>query len=256
MSDFSPFNQHGQIDHSTITPEVLSSLSPEQGEALALLVDADLAVQAAEQQVVDVRKKVLDLSADHDAKLAAFHAASPVVNQATLIAETTRIQNGWQSPTPTIADLTKTHSELQAKARVSDAAIKKGNGDPTAHKALMADLAGARARMDAEAKRLTAKQAYDEANEALAVARAEQIKIIADVRPARAAFSEALVKWQSFTRKLTQLDLARDAARRSAEAALAEAAANPETGPKVWPLERALSAKKEVSRSTRRNFAR
>lgn len=256
MSDFSPFDQHGKIDHNTITPEVLASLSPEQGEALALLVDADIHVQACEQAVVDIRKRVLDLSADHDARLAEFQKASPVINQAVLIAETTRIQNGWQAPTPTLADLTKAHAELQTKARASDAAIKKGNGDPTAHKSLMADLAGARARMDAESKRLTAKQAFDEAVETLAVVRAEQIRAIAAVRPARAAFSEALVRWQSFTRKLTQLDLARDMARRTAEAALAEAAKNPQTGRTVWPLERALQSKKEVSRSTRRNFAR
>ena len=253
-TEYIPFDASMRIDHNTVTPEVLASLSPEQGEALALLVDADLAVQSAEQAVIDIRKRVLDLSADHDAKLAAFHAASPVVNQAVLIKEAVAVANGWRSPTPTLADLTKSHADLQTKAKASHEKIKAGKGDPAAHKALMTDLAGARARMDAEAKRLTAKAAYDEANEALAAARAEQIRIIADVRPARAKFSEALVRWQSFTKKLTQLDLARDAARRSAEAALAEAAKNPQVGPRQWPLERALQSKKEVAKSTRRNF--
>lgn len=236
--DLNIFGRYGEIDHEAIAKADLDALSTDERAALVRVIETDAAAKAAEQHVLDTRKNVGELSAAHDAAKAKLDGLRPPLDPTTAAKIAIARANGTELREPTLAELKKLASELRAIAKDDPSReIEWG----AARKAAMT----AQAIADAE-------QAFLDAAEALASARAEYHAASVAVSPARTALSDALFAWDRFTKKLSQLDLARDMARRSAEAALKAMAENPEpAGRKVWPIETALANRKAANKANR-----
>ncbi|MHC6156577.1 hypothetical protein ACVSQB_32975 [Bradyrhizobium elkanii] len=256
------FDQFGLLSHdvlNALSEDDLARMTDEEKICLANLVESDAAVAAAEQRVIDTRKKMAELSVAHTATNDALIAARGPVDPVALIKQVIAIHNGVTQHEPSIAELTKAHSDLQATGRtLKSKADKSGNeADVATLETFMTEkLIPAREKLEKAQKVEAATVAHEATEAALASARAEYHQATAALTPIRAHHGEVLTAWSRLGRRLNQLDLARAAAERTNAERLAAAKANPpSTDPRELPIAKAFAAKKDVARSTRRSYA-
>ncbi|UFX45231.1 hypothetical protein HAP47_0000365 [Bradyrhizobium sp. 41S5] len=149
-TDLVIFDRYGKIDHEAIVKADLEALSPDVRAALARVIETSALVENAENRVVQARKRMAELSAAHDAAHNALIAIRGPVDPVAEAKRVIALHNGVVQREPTISELAKTHAEMQAAARASDAKIRKGSTDEeaAAHNELMGALKAAREKLE------------------------------------------------------------------------------------------------------------
>lgn len=250
-SDLCIFDRYGAVDQEAIAKADLSALLPDEREALACVLEADNALKAVEQRVIDARKSYIELQRAHEAAFNAYTALVPAPTQAELV-----MQNiSRAAKLKSVAELKQIASDLHGKAKAAAKAVEQAETDEAAApakaasaeattKANAALVAFTKAR-DVEAT----KRQLDGLAEKLTAAQVEYTTASAAAKTARTAQGGAISAWIKHTKKLTTLDVAREYQARSAQAALASVQPQPEH--RRWPIEDALAGKKAAERASR-----
>jgi hypothetical protein len=254
-TDLNIFDNYGNVDQAKITPEVIATLTDDECTALMALMDADKTAKAAESRAAEARKRHGEAAKAHKAASDAYIKLVPPITQADLIR-----QNIGYAPKPqSVEQLKKIATDLHQKAKKASEAASRADTDEAAAEA-KAVHAETVAKADAALVAFTAardieaaKIARDKLAEELTAVQTEYTIASAAVKPARVAQSDGISAFIKLTKKLTPLDVARDYQRRSAEQAMAKAAAaaNPAPEHRTWPIETALAARKDAMKASR-----